>query len=194
MACSMDATCMSMPACSRGAAEKPRADDRAGIGDPWPFTLPDEAATSTLAPRMAGWLKAGRSRHAVGRSRRRQDHLRARADPRPDRRPGARGAEPDLHADAGLRRAPRSRSSMPTSTGSSDSGELAELGWDEAAEGALVLVEWPERHRRPARPRPARHRASPSRATPTPSAATWSSPGMAASRRASASQGASRTC
>lgn len=23
--------------------------------------------------------------------------------------------------------------------------ELTELGWDEAAEGALVLVEWPER-------------------------------------------------
>ena len=26
-----------------------------------------------------------------------------------------------------------------------EASELAELGWDEAADGALVLVEWPER-------------------------------------------------
>ena len=46
-----------------------------------------------------------RLRHALGRSRRRQDHARAHAHPLSRRRRGDRGAEPDLHADADLRAA-----------------------------------------------------------------------------------------
>ena len=34
---------------------------------------------------------------------------------------------------------------MPTSTASTHAGELAELGFDEAAENAVVLLEWPDR-------------------------------------------------
>ena len=64
---------------------------------------PNEHATRRLAVDIANSLQAGRSRHAVGRSRRRQDHVRARADPLSRRRPDDRSAEPDLHADADLR-------------------------------------------------------------------------------------------
>ena len=34
---------------------------------------------------------------------------------------------------------------MPTSTGSTAPGELAELGFDDLPEGAVVLLEWPDR-------------------------------------------------
>ena len=46
-----------------------------------------------------------RRAHALRRPRRRQDHLRARDDPLSRRRRDGGGAEPDLHADAGLRAA-----------------------------------------------------------------------------------------
>ena len=49
--------------------------------------------------------RARRPDHAVRRSRRRQDHLRARAHPPSRRRRNDRSAEPDLHVDAGLRAA-----------------------------------------------------------------------------------------
>ena len=98
-----------------------------------------------------------RSRHALGRSGRRQDDACARPDPATLRRSGAGGAEPDLHADADLRRrhfpivhADLYRVQSPD--------ELAELGWDEAAEGALVLVEWADRMGDTIAARPARRR------------------------------------
>ena len=52
---------------------------------------------------------------------------------------------PTFTLDAALRDARRSRSSMPISTGIGGADDLAELGWDEAPDGALVLVEWPDR-------------------------------------------------
>ena len=55
--------------------------------------------------RHRGGAGTRRPGDAVGRSRRRQDHLRPRHDPRARRQSGHRGAEPDLHADAELRAA-----------------------------------------------------------------------------------------
>ena len=52
--------------------------------------------------RYRGGAEARRSRHAVGRPRRRQDRVRARADPPSRRRCHDGGAEPDLHAGADL--------------------------------------------------------------------------------------------
>ncbi len=86
-----------------------------------------------------------RSGDAFRRSRRGQDDFRAGADPLSGGRSRTGDAKPDLHPDAGLRNARTSPSSTPISTGSKDPSELAELGWDEAADGALVLVEWAER-------------------------------------------------
>ena len=95
------------------------------------------------------WRRSGRagrgrrSGHAGRRSRRGQDDLRPRADPplagdpgwrcpaRPS--PSCRSTKDDfpiVHADLYRIEEP---------------GELVELGWEEAVEGALVLVEWPER-------------------------------------------------
>ena len=69
------------------------------------IALANEQATQRLAVDIAAVLEARRPGHAVGRPRRRQDHLRARPDPPSRRRPAHRGAEPDLHADADLRAA-----------------------------------------------------------------------------------------
>ena len=106
--------------------------------------LPDEAATAALAPELARQRGRRRSRHAVGRSRLRQDELCPGADPRAHGDPSAGSAEPHLHADAGYEgpRFPIVHADLYR-IGSAD--ELAELGWEEAAEGSLVLVEWPER-------------------------------------------------
>ena len=99
--------------------------------------LPDEAAT--MRARRGSGCRASRRRcaGAFGRSRRRQIDAGARADPRQCRRPGAGGAEPDLHAGAILRgRVPVShfdlyRLGCPS--------ELDELGFDEVlGEGAAV--------------------------------------------------------
>ena len=65
--------------------------------------LPDEQATPPAHGRHRQCAGAGRHGHAVGRPRRRQDHVRARADPLSRRRRDGRSAEPDLHADAELR-------------------------------------------------------------------------------------------
>ena len=88
---------------------------------------------------------ARRPGHAVGRSRRRQDHLRARPDPPSRRRRDDRGAEPDLHADADLRAAALSRGACRSLPASSGTAELAELGFDDLPEDAVVLLEWPDR-------------------------------------------------
>ena len=95
--------------------------------------LPASRSCSRTSARRAGSRstsrdpEAGRHGHAVGRSRRRQDDVRPRADPLSRRRRDARGAEPDLHADADLRTAAlrrgacrplprrRSRASWPNS-------------------------------------------------------------------------------
>ena len=60
---------------------------------------------ASVRGRPRGGAAAGRPGHAVRRPRRRQDHLRPRADPPSRRRPGHPGAEPDLHPDADLRAA-----------------------------------------------------------------------------------------
>ena len=79
-------------------------------------------------------------------------------------------------------RSARSRSFMPTSTASAAPDELAELGWEEAAEDALVLVEWPERAgfaldrraaRRRAAARPSRRRARRAHRQPRRATGAW---------------------
>ena len=59
--------------------------------------------------------------------------------------PDHRGAEPDLHADADLRAAAVSRWCTPTSTGWTGRASWPELGFDDLPEGAVVLLEWPDR-------------------------------------------------
>ena len=80
------------------------------------MTAADAAANETCAATAAPGgaisrpcCKPGDLVDPLGRPRRRQDHLRPRADPAPRRRPRARGAEPDLHPDADLRTAARFR-------------------------------------------------------------------------------------
>src|SRR5262245_13179365 len=72
-----------------------------------------------------------RLRHALGRSGSRQDHARAHAHPLSRRRPGDRGAEPDLHADADLRPAAISVGSCrplpPVGTGGARRARLRRL-------------------------------------------------------------------
>ena len=84
------------------------------------------------------------TRRALGRSRRRQDDARPRADPRARRRPGARSAEPDLHARASIticRAAGRACRPLPAERRARSSTRSASTR--RSGEGAL-LVEWPE--------------------------------------------------
>ncbi len=111
---------------------------------PWLFALPDEAATAALAARVADWLRAG---DLVTLS-------------------GELGSGKTTFARALLRRlAGQSALEVPSPTFTlvqfydglafplvhadlyrvESVDEIAELGWDEAAEGALVVVEWADR-------------------------------------------------
>ena len=87
--CKLDRRCFRSPPADRAS--------------PWrsPTSRPPSGSSTDIAAR-AGARRPG---DAVGRSRRRQDHVRARDDPLSRRQSGHRGAEPDLHADADLRAA-----------------------------------------------------------------------------------------
>ena len=56
--------------------------------------------------------------------------------------------QPDLHADAGLRWRGRARSSMRISTGCAARRSCGNIGWDEAVNDAIAVVEWADRSRR----------------------------------------------
>jgi tRNA threonylcarbamoyl adenosine modification protein YjeE len=60
------------------------------------------------------------------------------------------GAEPDLHADADHHDLPQFPLVHADFYRLSGSAELAELGFDDLPEDAVVLLEWPDRARRPA--------------------------------------------
>jgi N-acetylmuramate 1-kinase len=110
----------------------------------WQIVLPDEAATATLAAELTHWLKPGdlltlsgdlgAGKTAFARALVRCLTGDAELDvPSPTftLMQVYDGLDfPIVHADLYRIRAPE---------------ELEELGWDEAGEGALVLVEWPER-------------------------------------------------
>jgi tRNA threonylcarbamoyl adenosine modification protein YjeE len=110
----------------------------------WRLDLPDEAATIALAKDVAHWVKPGdlvtlSGDLGAGKTTFARALIRALTNEVDLEVPSPtftlmqiyEGAEyPIVHADLYRIEQPR---------------ELAELGWDEAAEGALVLVEWPER-------------------------------------------------
>ena len=110
----------------------------------WKLDLPDEAATVALAAEIAPALQGRRPRHPVRRPRGRQDRLRPRADPRP-RRDALLEVPSPTFTLMQLYETPRFPVVHADLYRIADPHELEELGWDEAAEGALVLVEWPER-------------------------------------------------
>jgi tRNA threonylcarbamoyl adenosine modification protein YjeE len=110
----------------------------------WRVELPDEAATVSLAASVAKWMGAGdlitlsgdlgsgktTFARAIIRALSGDDELEV-PSPTFTLMQVYQGAVcPIVHADLYRIRNPE---------------ELAELGWEEAAEGALVLVEWPER-------------------------------------------------
>lgn len=111
---------------------------------PWRFDLPDEAATAHLAVRIGDWLKAGdlvtlTGDLGTGKTTFARALIRSLAQRATLEVPSPtftlvqlyEGAQfPIVHAD--LYRV-------------ESVDELAELGWDETADGALVLVEWADR-------------------------------------------------
>ncbi|HEY5226826.1 MAG TPA: tRNA (adenosine(37)-N6)-threonylcarbamoyltransferase complex ATPase subunit type 1 TsaE [Methylovirgula sp.] len=110
----------------------------------WRIELPDEAATVALAARVASWIKSGDlltlSGHlgagkttfarALIRHLMRDPVLEVPSPTFTLMQFYEGGSYPVVHADL-------YRIAQPD--------ELAELGWEEAADGALVIVEWPER-------------------------------------------------
>lgn len=111
---------------------------------PWLFALPDEAATAALAARIGGWLRAGdlvtlsgdlgagktTFARALIRHLVRQPLLEVPSPTFTLVQVYEGAAYPIVHAD--LYRI-------------QSLDEIAELGWDETAEGALVVVEWADR-------------------------------------------------
>lgn len=110
----------------------------------WRLELPDEAATAAFAAQVAKWIRSGDlltlSGHlgagkttfarALIRHLLRDPALEVPSPTFTLMQFYEGGAYPIVHADL-------YRIAQPD--------ELAELGWEEAADGALVLVEWPER-------------------------------------------------
>src|SRR5579863_6815176 len=110
----------------------------------WQIALADEAATAALAVELAHWLRPGdfvtlSGELGAGKTAFARALIRSLTGDADLEVPSPTftlmqtydGLDfPILHADLYRIRAP---------------GELDEIGFDEAAEGALVLVEWPER-------------------------------------------------
>ncbi len=113
-------------------------------GPVWRVELPDEAATRALAREIAGMAGAGdlvtlSGDLGAGKTTLARALIRVLADDPELEAPSPTftlmqvydtPAFPIVHADLYRVKSP---------------SELAELGWDEAAEGALVIVEWAER-------------------------------------------------
>jgi N-acetylmuramate 1-kinase len=110
----------------------------------WQLELPDEAATAALAAHVASWITSGDLLTLSG-------HLGA------GKTTFARALIRDLMRDPELEVPSPTFTLMQFYEGRdfpivhadlyriARPEELAELGWEEAAEGALVIVEWPER-------------------------------------------------
>lgn len=110
----------------------------------WHIDLSDEAATTAFAADVASWIKSGdlvtlsgdlgagktTFARALIRHLTRQAELEVPSPTFTLMQVYEEGDYPIVHAD--LYRIERPH-------------DLAELGWDEAADGALVVVEWPER-------------------------------------------------
>ncbi len=109
----------------------------------WQIELADEAATVALAAEVAGWVKSG-------------DLVTLSGDLGAGKTTFARALIRILTGDPDLEVPSPTFTLMQTYDGGSypivhadlyritRPDELAELGWEEAAEGALVIVEWPE--------------------------------------------------
>src|SRR6202167_6587113 len=120
-----------------------RADQTEGA-DVWSLEAPDEAATLEIAAAQAAWLEPGdfvglTGDLGAGKTTFARGLIRALAGVRDLEAPSPtftlmqvydapRG--PVVHADFYRLRGPT---------------ELANLGWDEAIDGAIAIVEWPER-------------------------------------------------
>ena len=110
----------------------------------WSIRLPDQAATEALARSLSAMLRAG-------------DVVALSGDLGAGKTTFARALLRTLADDPALEVPSPSFTLMQSYEAGrltvvhadfyrvSDPGELVELGWDEAAEGALVLVEWPDR-------------------------------------------------
>lgn len=110
----------------------------------WQLELPDEAATIELAAEVAGWIKPGDlitlSGHlGAGKTTFARALIRILARDADLEVPSPTFTLMQLYEGAGypIVHADLYRIAKPQ--------EMVELGWEEAAEGALVLVEWPER-------------------------------------------------
>ena len=109
----------------------------------WQVDLPDEGATAALATRLAEWLHPG-------------DLVALSGDLGAGKTTFARAVIRNLTGDPSLEAPSPTFTLMQTYDGPGfpivhadfyrikHSDELVNLGWDEASEGALVLVEWPQ--------------------------------------------------
>src|SRR5271170_2539522 len=118
--------------------------EETGGGGAWSLEAPDEAATLEIAATQAAWLEPGdfvglTGDLGAGKTTFARGLIRALAGVRDLEAPSPtftlmqvydapRG--PVVHADFYRLRGPT---------------ELANLGWDEAADGAIAIVEWPEK-------------------------------------------------
>jgi N-acetylmuramate 1-kinase len=110
----------------------------------WPVELPDEQATMDFAANVAEWLRAG-------------DLITLSGELGAGKTTFARGLIRALTGDSSLEAPSPTFTLMQVYDGPDypivhadfyrirSADELVNLGWDEACEGALVLVEWPQR-------------------------------------------------
>ena len=115
-----------------------------GDGSGWRIDLPGEAATAALAARVAPWIKPG-------------DLIALSGDLGAAKTTFARALIRHLTGDAALEAPSPTFTLMQTYDGPGyaivhadfyrirQPDELFNLGWEEAIEGAVTLVEWPER-------------------------------------------------